>query len=434
MIAGLDSGFGSGGVWASVALAASSAVAGVWTWAAIRSLRMAARVSFLGPPGEVGEPVEAVDVIVPARNEEGGIGETLGDLAAQEGVRVRLFVVDDHSTDRTGEIVRRFAESASIPVRTPVPAARPAGWVGKTWAVHQGWLASEAEREREREREGEGGGSDSGAEWVAFVDADARLHPRALAAAIAAAREHGADAVSLVPGYDCRTWGQRAVAIALSHLLWQLYPLPKVNAPREVSETGFAHGVFILAKREAYRRAGTHEAVRHEIVEDILLGRRLKDSGARPHARGAPELVRTHAYGTLGEVWRGLRKNAYAGMEYRPEKLITGAVGGLAMGWIPVAALAWGLAGGGWGLALAGAWGWAAQAAAAAPVCRHLGLGLGWGLLMPVGLTIYIGIALASAWDFARGRVVWKDVTLSSRTVTGRDRDRDGEGVRDGEG
>lgn len=57
-------------------------------------------------------PLSKVTVIIAARNEESNIGNTLDCIFGQEYPKdlLEVIVVDDHSTDRTGEIVRRYAD------------------------------------------------------------------------------------------------------------------------------------------------------------------------------------------------------------------------------------------------------------------------------------------------------------------------------------
>ncbi|MEV7794796.1 glycosyltransferase family 2 protein [Streptomyces sp. NPDC087512] len=58
----------------------------------------------------------ALWVVVPAYNEESGIGATLAALAAQTDTGFALAVVDNASTDATAAVVRRFAADAPFPV------------------------------------------------------------------------------------------------------------------------------------------------------------------------------------------------------------------------------------------------------------------------------------------------------------------------------
>ncbi|HEX3384519.1 MAG TPA: glycosyltransferase [Mucilaginibacter sp.] len=53
-----------------------------------------------------------VTVLIAARNEENNIALTIGDLLAQDYPRelTEIIIVDDHSTDRTAEIIRSYAD------------------------------------------------------------------------------------------------------------------------------------------------------------------------------------------------------------------------------------------------------------------------------------------------------------------------------------
>jgi hypothetical protein len=157
--------------------------------------------------------------------------------------------------------------------------------------------------------------------------------------------------------------------------------------------------------------------VRGEIIEDIALARRLKGSGARLVLRYAPSLARTPMYGSFGDIWRGLRKNAYAGMEYRFHRFVVGVLVALVLAWAPIAALVTGLIAGSAPLAAVGLWGWLAQGVAVWPTLRHLGLSPAFALAQPLGLTAYIAIATASVWHHHRWRILWKGRVYDARRV-----------------
>ena len=351
---------------------------------------------FEGPIGTC----PSVDAIVPARNEEAHVASTVEALRSQEYPRLTITVVDDQSTDSTAAILGRLAGESDprAPIRFVRGVERPEGWVGKTWAVHQGAVRASAD-------------------WLWFVDADMGLHPKALASAIAEADASGADFVSLLPGVRCRTFWQGAVASSFLQLLGQLYPLDRVNDPTRPE--AIAAGGFILVRRPAYDRAGGHEAVARAIIEDIQLARAVKASGGKLAVRLAPALAWTHMYGGFGDIWRGLRKNAYAGMDYMPHKYVTGAIIALILAWSPWLAVAVGLTGGGSAAVAVGAWGIAAQAIATAPILMFLGLPPWFAFTLPAGITAYVAIASASVWHHHRGRILWKDRSIPAATVAG---------------
>lgn len=64
---------------------------------------------FQAPPGE---PSTRVSILIAARNEEENIGCTLADIVAQNypAGLMEVIVVDDHSTDKTSDIVLSFAD------------------------------------------------------------------------------------------------------------------------------------------------------------------------------------------------------------------------------------------------------------------------------------------------------------------------------------
>ena len=53
-----------------------------------------------------------LSIIIPARNEEQDIQKSLASVLAQEGANLEVIVVNDHSEDRTGEIVDAIARHA----------------------------------------------------------------------------------------------------------------------------------------------------------------------------------------------------------------------------------------------------------------------------------------------------------------------------------
>lgn len=383
----------------SLAVAAATIALG-WVALAARSVRYASQTCFLDPDdGDTPADVPIIDAVIPAHNEQAHIRETLSRLEAIENCRLRITVVNDQSTDRTGSLLAELAREPGLAGRLRVLEGlpRPEGWVGKTWAVAQGVRLA-------------------GSDWLLFVDADMGLHPQAVRLAYREATRVEADLVSLAPRIDCGSFWQAVMALHLIHMLSHLYPAPRVNDPAD--PVAMAVGGFILVRREAYERAGGHEAVRSEIVDDIRLARRIQQSGGRLRLCPAPALAWTHMYGTFAQVWRGLRKNAYAGMGYKPHRLAVGAIGALLMAWGPIAALVAGLVGHFTSqapfasclvLILSGIVGLLTQALSAAPAGVFLGLPVEYLATVPLGITVYVAIALASAWHYHRGWVLWKD-------------------------
>src|SRR5260221_14218382 len=93
------------------------------------------------PPAAADAPL--VSILVPARNEALNIEACVGSLLAQDYPCCELIVLDDHSDDGTGDIIRGLglreeSDPGIICDRRIISGAPlPAGWTGKGWACHQ---------------------------------------------------------------------------------------------------------------------------------------------------------------------------------------------------------------------------------------------------------------------------------------------------------
>jgi len=393
-------------------LSATAAIGLAAAWSALARLSLdRSKDSRLLTPSEepIGPDAPPIAVVVPARNEAGRIIRTLESLTAQTYPNLSITVVDDQSTDGTAEAVENWIHARGLPtpeVRLIRGVERPSGWVGKTWAIHQGIQTNSLT-------------------WIGIIDADMDLHPSALATAWAEAERTGADFVSLLGRPICRTFWQAAVASAIIQILGLLYPLRRVNDPDRPE--ALAHGAFMLCRRALYDRVGGIAAVRHEVVEDIRLATLVKEAGGRLAVLPAPDLSKTHMYGSLREIARGLRKNAYAGMDFQPHKFATGALLSLSMIWGPPILTGFGLAGLAFGAPVARGWpaawlglgllAWFFQALFAAPAIVFLRIPWAYAFATPLGLTAYTVVTALSVWDYHRGAVLWKDRAFDAATV-----------------
>jgi len=229
-----------------------------------------------------------VSVIIPARNEEANIETAVRSVAAQQDVR-EIIVVDDQSTDHTAEIL--VALKADLETLRVIQAdSLPPGWMGKTHALAIG--VSEAE-----------------GEWLLFTDADTEHRPGSLAALLCRAERERVDLLSLSPGQVTATWWEKAVIPSVYVWLAKRFRFEEVNRPQ--SPAAAANGQYILIRRQVYERAGGHEAVRAEVLEDVALARLVKASGGRLLFLPGASWVTTRMYRTFRAMWQGWTKNLY---------------------------------------------------------------------------------------------------------------------------
>jgi cellulose synthase/poly-beta-1,6-N-acetylglucosamine synthase-like glycosyltransferase len=230
---------------------------------------------------------EYVSVLIPARDEEANIAACIDSVVSQDCV-AEVVVYNDHSSDRTGEIV---VACAALDPRVRVAATEPLppGWFGKTFACSR--LAAQARRE-----------------WLLFIDADARLLPGAVPRMIAEARARSATLLSCWPGLEMRGFWERLLMPLLNFVVLTAYPAPLAFIRREPS-LGLAHGACILASRRAYDNVGGHAAVASEVFEDTRLAQRWRERGERSLCVDGQQVVRVRMYSGFPEIWSGFQKN-----------------------------------------------------------------------------------------------------------------------------
>jgi len=338
-----------------------------------------------GPVLAPAVPAHAPDVavVIPARDEAEVIGDSLRSVLAQDYAgTMRVILVDDGSTDGTGDIARELRD-ARLTVLTG--EVRPAGWSGKLWAVHQGVAAS-----------GE-------SEFLLLTDADIEHDPRHLATLVERAERDGRDMVSEMVELACESPAERALVPAFVFFFQMLYPFAKVNDPLDA--TAAAAGGTILIRRRALQRIGGIEAVRGALIDDVALAREVKKGGKIWLGHSA--LARSaRPYPGVGDIWRMITRTAYTQLRYSPLLLVL-TVLGMVLVWLapPLFALF------GNGTArLCGALAWVGAMASYLPTLQRYRRNWAWALALPLIAAFYTAATVASAVDHMRGRgAVWKN-------------------------
>ncbi|MCK8785458.1 glycosyltransferase family 2 protein [Roseomonas sp. NAR14] len=234
-----------------------------------------------------------VSILIPARDEAARIGPCLAAALASRGVAVEVLVMDDGSTDGTGEVVRRLAEGEPR-LRLLRAPPLPPGWSGK---VHACWRLAEAAR----------------GTHLLFIDADVALAPGAAAALAGHAARRGIALVSGVPRQVIGSLGEALTVPAINLLL--LGYLPGVGgAFTRLPGLGAACGQLLLFDRAAYFGSGGHAALRGTLHDGLALPRHLRAGGWRTEMVDGAPLARCRMYGGFREAWRGFVKNAHEGM------------------------------------------------------------------------------------------------------------------------
>ncbi|MEI7767400.1 MAG: glycosyltransferase family 2 protein [Phycisphaerae bacterium] len=334
-----------------------------------------------------------VTVVVAGRNEARHLPVTLRSLCQMDYPHYRVVFVDDQSEDNSAavlaELGKEFPHLQVIHNQTPPPA----GWVGKCWALHQarGQIT---------------------APWVMFTDADLEFHPDCLRQMLQLAWHRQLDVLSSLPFVRVGSWGER-LGILMGLLLISLkYPLARCNQPGHPDT--ITAGGFMLWRREAYEALGGHAAVKGRVTEDLHIGQRARALGLHVFTVLTHDLYGGTMYEGTRDTYHGLKKNAYAGAEYRPLVALLAVVILLVpMGLMPVYVVA---AVGLWTVLPSLYTGLLMVATVVALLgmlesTRRLVEILGWrprtAWLLPLAAWFYVLVLAGSMRDYYRGGNVW---------------------------
>jgi len=229
--------------------------------------------------------LDDVSVVIPARNEEAVLPRLLDSLGAQQPAAGQVVVVDDHSDDVTAKVA---AEGGATVVTCD---ALPRGWTGKSWAC---WT----------------GAKSSGGATLVFLDADTELEPGGLARVVDEHRRRGG-LVSVQPFHRTERPYEALSAFFNLVSMMGVEAFTPIQGPH--SATG-AFGPCLVCSRDDYLRAGGHQAVAGEVVEDVALARQFTRLGLPVTCLGGRDTISFRMYpGGPAHLVEGWTKNFAAG-------------------------------------------------------------------------------------------------------------------------
>ncbi len=233
-----------------------------------------------GPP----EDAPKITVVIAAKDEAGNIEQCLRTMLDQDYPHFEVIVCNDRSTDDTGAIVERMAASDTR-LRLINIQSLPEGWCGKSHAMQKGIAASSGP-------------------WICMIDADCRqTSNRTLSTAVQHAVDNQIDLLSVLPTLEMHGLWEVAVQPVCSGMLMIWYDPADVNNPDKPQ--AYANGAFMLIRRSTYEAIGTHEAIRGELVEDMNMAARVKQSGHKLKVIRNSGLYQVRMYSSLTEMVRG---------------------------------------------------------------------------------------------------------------------------------
>jgi glycosyltransferase involved in cell wall biosynthesis len=324
-----------------------------------------------------------ISLLFAARDEEEKLPGALATLMEIDYPNLEVIAVDDRSNDATGQILDEFA-AAHPRLRVVHVTDLPQGWLGKPHALQKAFESSTGD-------------------WLLFTDADVRFKPDSIRRAIALVKQRNLDHLSLFGDVEMIGFWEKVLItffVFLFHIASDPY---RVSNPHSRFYVGV--GAFQLVRRSAYEASGTHRRLAMEVIDDMKLGKIIKQSGFRSGVGIAQDSVAVRWHAGVGNLVRGVTKNFFAGAGYNLGVVALGITGLLLLNVAPFFGV---LLGHGWIRIFA-------AAALALILCFHTGVAVTmrvsplYSLTHPLGALLLSYMLLRSTFvTLKQGGIVWR--------------------------
>ena len=234
---------------------------------------------------------KTISALIPARDEAQQIQRTLRALSSQRDLK-HITVVDDQSSDGTAVIVEALNLSNVSLINGEDP---PDGWTGKLWALQQGlpYISSEL---------------------LLLLDADIALEQGALVALLQKQKERDYDLVSVMATLHVKSFWEKLLLPPFIYFFKLIYPFALSN--KETSNVAAAAGGCILIKTSKLKDIGEFTSLKHAIIDDCTLAKRIKEKGGKTWLGLSTLVYSTRPSTTLGSIWNMVARTAYTQLNY----------------------------------------------------------------------------------------------------------------------
>ncbi|MEH2039072.1 2'-O-glycosyltransferase CruG [Nostoc sp.] len=240
------------------------------------------------PPIEPQQPTPEllgrVSIVVPTLNEALRISPLLAGLSQQSYEVREIMVVDSKSSDGTPDLVKA-SQQKDPRFRLMTDDPLPFGWVGRPWALHNGFLySSEA------------------SQWFLGLDADIQPHPGLVAGLVKTAEAQGYDLVSLSPQFILKYPGECWLQPAL--LMTLLYRFDPAGINTEQPERVMANGQCFLCRRSVLAAVGGYSSASNSFCDDVTLARNIAIQGYKVGFLDGAKVLKVRMYEGAMETWK----------------------------------------------------------------------------------------------------------------------------------
>ena len=234
-----------------------------------------------------------VSVLIPARDEESNIRHAAGRVLSNGFSDLELIVIDDHSSDRTAELVTELTDRDPR-VRLLSAPSLPDDWSGKPHSCFTG-------------------AADAAGDYLVFIDADVALEPDAIERLVAFMDKTHSDLASGIPRQVTATLTEKLVVPLIHFVLLGFLPMMGMRWTRWPAFSAGC-GQLLIARRRAYEETGGHRTIKASRHDGLQLPRAFRRQGLKTELFDATDLASCRMYHDAQEVWSGFAKNATEAM------------------------------------------------------------------------------------------------------------------------
>jgi glycosyltransferase involved in cell wall biosynthesis len=359
-------------------------IAFIWIILGLRIAYGALKLPWLKDfPPITGIAVPRICLLFAARDEEEKLPGALATLAQLDYPELEIIGVDDRSEDATGRILDEFAASHSR-FRAIHVTDLPDGWLGKPHALQQAYEASSGE-------------------WLLFTDADVRFKVDVLRRAMTMVTERKLDHLTLFGDVEMVGFWEKVVVTFFGMAFHMATAPGNVINPKSSAYVGV--GAFQLLKRSAYEAAGMHRRLAMEVVDDMKLGKIVKQAGFRSAVGVAQDSVVVRWHAGARNLINGVTKNFFAVSGFSITRVAIAIVGLFLMNVVPFGGLAFGH---GWVRILA-------VISVMIVLCMHAGADIVmrvsplYCFTVPIGAMLFAYMLLRSTvYTLKQGGIIWR--------------------------
>jgi len=285
-----------------------------WLAITLRCVLAQKNIHWLTPSATSAHVPRTISVIIPARNEESDIAGAIRSVLGQEGNELDVIVVDDHSTDRTGDIADEIARSdPRVKVIHHPPLME--GWLGKCNAMQQGAAGATGD-------------------YLLFTDADILHMPGCFTTVLNVMKTKPYDFISVFPLFENRSFWENVNVPIYFFGMAKMLATPGLEDPD--SPNAVASGALMLIRTKVFRDIGGFEGVKTEMADDVGMARLLKARHYRVGYRLGPECLQVRLFKNNRDAFWGTTKNILLAVEGHLWLGIPLIILGILQNWTPL--------------------------------------------------------------------------------------------------